>query len=187
MGWTLRCSNPGGEESFCIRPGWLAPSQDPVRWVICCFTQNKAVGRGVPDLNRYIFVSGDIKILLFMLLKSAAFRSCSNEYRMELIRFVWHLEFFSMSGNYCSDVKHPVLKLEAGHLEHFLWFSGDLNSETMLQNAYVHKSFPLYCVDSPCVLWTYFFRSSCVGPRLFVLLLLNPLYSTLSQIIYKAA
>jgi uncharacterized membrane protein len=38
-----------------LHSSWLAPSQDLVRWGICCFTQSKAVGRCVPDLNRYIF------------------------------------------------------------------------------------------------------------------------------------
>ena len=36
----------------------------------------------------------------------------NSEYRMDFRRFVWHLEFSSKSGNHCSYVQRPAVKIK---------------------------------------------------------------------------
>lgn len=51
-----------------------------------------------------------------MLHKWVTSGTSNNKYRMDLRWFVWHLEFSSMSGNHCTHVQHPTLKIKVDSL-----------------------------------------------------------------------
>jgi len=107
------------------------------------------IGRGGPtawparsaDLNLLFFLYLGPRILLFILLMSVTCPSCKNKHRMDSKRFVWHLEFSSVSGNHCSDVQHPVLKLEADTLRVLFNFQGAVTRKPCFRRPMFKKRF----------------------------------------------
>jgi hypothetical protein len=102
-----------GAPPNCLLAGWeFLNNVFPKQWIGRDGQAAWPSHSRLPDLSLYISISGDLQSLLFMLLKSVPFRTCNNEHRTDLIRFVRHLEFYSESGNHCSDVHRPLLKLK---------------------------------------------------------------------------
>ena len=127
--------------TFCswdsgIRKQRVSGTMGRARWtdsIACSF-------RWFKSLTFYVW---DLRILLFILLMSVTCRSCKNEHRLDSKRFVWHPEFSSVSGNHCSDLQHPVLKLETDTLSILFNFQGAVTGKPCFRRPMFMKSFLL--------------------------------------------
>lgn len=99
----------------------------------------------------YIFISGDIWSLLFMIQKSVTFKTCNNEYRMDLRWFVWHLEFCGESGNHCSEARRPVRKLKVDTWSTLIIRNSQLGNHASEGQSSYSNTFPTLNKHEPSI------------------------------------
>ena len=100
--------------------------------------------------------------------KSFKYRTCNNEYRMDLRWYTWN---FQESCSHCSDMQHPVLKLKVDTLRILFYRQETSNRKQCFQKGSVHKTFFV-------LLWcrfkfsrsgrASFFHSLCLLPPAFL-------------------
>jgi len=107
------------------------------------------------DLNPFIFLSpGTYEVYCL------CYRTCNNEYRMDLKWLEWYLEFSSESDSCCSDVKIPALEPKVDTLGISFSYPEAANR----QPRFRRPMFMYYCV---LVLWHRFTFCKFVRSFLF--------------------